>query len=274
MNEEVIPIVTENDTTPSLGDAANRYITEIQSGKNGTSSQELVRLIRWFGKDQPVSALAPNDIEKYAGSISPSDKDFDNRLAQVRSFLAFVKKKGWSKTNLAVHIKVKKAKSKSSSKVLKYDAVEMTRQGYESLEREIEELKEERVRVTEEIRKAAADKDFRENAPLQAARERKGIIEGKLLELGATLNSAEIIGEHNGNGKKIGIGDCIICRDLSTGEKVRYTLVSPREVNALKGKISNVSPIGKALVGCELGEKVEVTIPAGTICYEIIDIER
>lgn len=260
---------------PSIGEAITIYTAGKQPKGGVINRQELLRFQRWFGKERQFEAIAPAEVEKYSESFSPSEKDFEERLKQIRTFLAFVKKKGWCATNLSVHIKVKKAKTRPGAKALaKLDAVAMTKEGYASLEEEIAELKEERIRVTEEIRKAAADKDFRENAPLHAARERKGIIEGKLMELETTLKAAVIQGDSGSNGQKVSIGDCVVCCDMSTGKEVKYTLVSPREVNPLKGKISNVSPIGKALIGRDKGDEVEIKVPVGSIRYEIKSIER
>ncbi len=124
------------------------------------------------------------------------------------------------------------------------------------------------------MRRAAADKDFRENAPLEAAREEHGQIEGRIRELEGTLKSAIVIDEKEKVTPKVSIGDSIILRDLASGEVLSYMLVSPREVDPTKGKISSLSPIGRAIIGQSQGEIVEVTVPAGKLRYQIKQIER
>ena len=124
------------------------------------------------------------------------------------------------------------------------------------------------------MRRAAADKDFRENAPLEAAREEHGRIEGRIRELEGTLKSADVIDEKEKVTPKVSIGDSIILRDLASGEELSYMLVSPREVDPTKGRISNLSPIGKAVIGQSQGRVIEVTVPAGKLRYQIKQIKR
>jgi transcription elongation factor GreA len=119
----------------------------------------------------------------------------------------------------------------------------------------------------------ATDKDFRENAPLQAAREERGHLEGRIRELERALKSVNIVGENRNVSLQITIGDSVVLRDPA-GEELRYTLVGPREVDPSKGKISTVSPIGKAIIGRRQGEVVEVTTPAGKVRYQIRQVER
>lgn len=94
------------------------------------------------------------------------------------------------------------------------------------------------------------------------------------MELEETLKSAVIIDEKRQNTLKVGVGDSVVLRDLDSGEELRYTLVSPREVDPVRGKISSASPIGQAIIGGGQGETVEVVAPAGKLRYQIKQIER
>ena len=215
-------------------------------------------------------------MANYAEQLSLSDTDYMKKLEMVKTFLVHAKKKGWSRTNLAIHLKARKGKTKQSTRTRKASSerVRLTRQGYAALEDEINNLKSKSLQVIEEIRRAAADKDFRENAPLQAAREQRGQIEGRIMELETTLKSAVIIDEAEKSALKVGIGDSVVLHDLASGEELRYTLVNPREVDASKGRISGVSPIGRAIVGRGQGETVEITVPAGKLRYQIKNVEH
>ena len=150
----------------------------------------------------------------------------------------------------------------------------MTQQGYDELKNELAALLSKRPEAIDEMRRAAADKDFRENAPLDAAKERRGHLEGRIMELEETLSSAVTIDGKREGTLKVGLGDSIVLEDLVSGEELRYTLVSPREVDPAKGKISGASPIGRATIGKGEGEAVEVTVPAGRLRYRIKQIEH
>jgi len=150
----------------------------------------------------------------------------------------------------------------------------LTRQGYAALEAELAVLKSKRFQAIDEIRKAAADKDFRENAPLEAAREQRGHLEGKIMELEEALKSATLIDGKQKAALKVSIGCSVILCDMASGEESSYTLVSPREVDPTRGKISTISPIGKAIVTQEQGKIVEVITPAGKLQYQVKQIEH
>jgi len=217
-------------------------------------------------------------VANYAERLSSSDTDYEKKLELIRAFLAYAKKEGWSKVNPAAHLKTKKAKTRmpSSSKRNLPETVSLTSQGHAEMKAELAALQEQRAQAIDEIRKAAADKDFRENAPLEAARERRGHLEGRIKELEVVLKSAVIIGEGEKPKAelKVNIGDRIVLCDLASGEELCYTIVSPREVNPTKGKISSVSPIGRAVIGQGTGTVVEVSVPAGKLRYEVKRVER
>jgi len=260
----------------SLGEAASRFLVDLPSREREPSQQEIYRFVRWFAGERPLAGLTAAEIANYAERLSLSDTDYVKKLELVRAFLAYAKKKGWSKTNLAIHLKSKKGKSRlrSSSRQGSSETIFLTRQGYAELEAELAALQSKRPEAIDEMRRAAADKDFRENAPLQAAREQRGQLEGRIMELEETLKSAVVIDEKEKTTINIGIGDSIILYDLDSGEELRYTLVDSREVDPASGKISNASPIGQAVIGGSEGEIVEIAVPAGKLRYQIKQVER
>jgi transcription elongation factor GreA len=154
------------------------------------------------------------------------------------------------------------------------EAVTLTRQRYEEIETELANLKKRSRELISEIQRAAADKDFRENAPLAAAREERGHVEGRIKELQETLKSARVLEYKKHPTLKTGVGDTIVLNDLSSGEELSYMIVDPREVDPNRGKISIASPMGKALMGRRNGDTVEITVRAGKLRYRIERIER
>ncbi|MFC1934000.1 GreA/GreB family elongation factor [Chloroflexota bacterium] len=257
--------------TLSLGEAASRFLADLPSGERGSSQQEVNKFVRWFGRERPFAGLTAAGLDKYAKQLSLSDTDYMVKLELIRAFLVYAKKKGWSKTNLAIHLKAGKGKSrlKISSRRNLPETIFLTKQGYAELEAELATLQSKRAESIDEVRRAAADKDFRENAPLEAAREQRGLLEGRIMELEEAVKVAVIIDGEEREALRVGIGDSIILLDLDSGEELRYTLVSPREVDPTRGKISSVSPIGRAVMAKSEGEIVEVAVPAGKLRYRV-----
>ena len=260
----------------SLGEAASCFLVSLPPEAREVSQQEVYRFARWYGWERPFAELTAPNVANYAEQVSLSDADYTKKLELVRAFLVYAKKEGWSKSNLAIHLRLKKVKP--SSRILSRqglpEAISLTKQGYAELEAELDSLKCKRPQAIEEMRRAAADKDFRENAPLGAAREQRGQLEGRIKELEETLKLATVIDDKPKGTSKVSVGASIVLRDLASGEELRYMLVNPKEVDPTKGKVSSASPIGKAVIGRSQGEVVEVTAPVGKLRYQIKQVER
>ena len=260
----------------SLGQAVSYFLDSLPPEERGSSQQEVYKFIRWFGRERLFAGLTAAEVANYAERLSLSDTDYMRKLELIRAFLVYAKKKGWNKTNLAAHLKARKGKTRprSTSRQRSLETVFLTQQGYADLEAELAVLQSKRSEAIDEIRRAAADKDFRENVPLEAAREQRGQLEGRILKLEATLKSAVVMDEKRNATLRVSIGDSVILRDLDSGEEMRYTLVSPREVDPTRGKVSSASPIGQAVIGRGQGEIVEVVAPAGKLRYQIKQVEH
>ncbi len=265
--------IAENCT---LGEAATKFLISLPSDKRPKAQQEVNKFVRWYGEKRLINGLTVPEVSNYAEQINSTATDPAEKLEPVKDFLTYANKQGLARTKLATHIKFKKTISKvpQASRRQTGENISLTAQGYAELEAELTTLKNERPRVVEELRRAAADKDFRENAPLEAAREYQGHLEARIRELEASLKKATVIDEKQVAGHKIGLGDTVVLRDLTSGEEAIYMLVDAREANPAKGKISKVSPIGRAILGHTKGDSVEVTAPAGALPYKIEDIKQ
>jgi len=260
----------------SLEEAAGKFLARLTAEEREVSQPEVYKFVRWFGRERALASLSAREVANYAERLSLSDTDYGRKLDRLRAFLTHSKKTGWSKANLAVYLKTKKTKDRSVPLARQGlpEVIELTSQGYAGLENELNALKNKRPELIDQIRRAAADKDFRENAPLAAAREQRGHLEGRIRELEETFKAARIIDEKLKSGLKSSIGDRLVVQDLASGEELRYRIVSPREVDPTQGKISSVSPLGRALIGRGEGETVEVAVPAGRLRYQIKRIEH
>lgn len=149
----------------------------------------------------------------------------------------------------------------------------ITRQGYERLKSELGRLeKMERPAVVKAIAEARAHGDLSENAEYTAAKERQSLIEGKIQNLHHKLSTSEIVDCRNLTCDRIIFGAVVALTDLESGVLARYQLVGPYESDAAQGRISVTAPLGRALIGKEVGDEVLVTTPGGTRNFEITDI--
>jgi len=258
--------VGDIEHNPTLAEVADAFLSHLPPEERGEIQAEISKFIRWLGSSRQVKDISPVDVASYGEQIIPS------AAKPIKSFLTYIKKQGSSNTNLAPHLKAKKSSAKTVA-VWQGSQIQatLTAQGYAKLEKELASLKNQRPQVIEEMQKAAADKDFRENAPLAAAREQKAHLDGRIKEIEAILNQAKIIKEGQAI-SKAKFGDTVVLRDLSSGKEFSYTLVDPREANPAKGKLSVASPLGKAILNKERGQTVEVAAPAGTFCCRIENI--
>ena len=151
--------------------------------------------------------------------------------------------------------------------------IPMTRESYESLMQEVKRLKsKERPKIVEEIARAREHGDLSENAEYDAAKEKQGLLEGRIKDLGSKLANAQIIDTSKAKPGRVVFGATVCLEDSDTGEKVTYRIVGADEADIKQKKISVNAPIARALIGRETGDLVEVEIPAGEKEYAILDV--
>jgi len=201
-------------------------------------------------------------------------------LLPVKEFLGYLKNEGWIQTGLASHLRVPRtrrvAPRQGGGQSAATEASYLSKEGFKRLEVQLEGLKEERVSVVEDIKRAMADKDFRENAPLDAAKERQGIIESRIRELEAGLAGTQILTKDTTEQvrQKAKVGSKVSLKDLASGKQITYTLVDAREADVSSGRISTVSPVGQALLERAAGDEVTINVPRGTLRYTVQKVVR
>jgi len=148
-----------------------------------------------------------------------------------------------------------------------------TEEGLKKLKEELHFLKtKERASVTKQIAEARDKGDLSENAEYDAAREAQGMLEARIAKLEDTLSNARLRDASSLDASKVSILTKVKIKNSKTKQVVEYTLVTQSEANLKEGKISVDSPIGKGLMGKKVGDKVDVTVPAGIIPFEIMAI--
>lgn len=157
--------------------------------------------------------------------------------------------------------------------VMKEKDVMLTVSGLKQLEEELEQLKTvKRRQVAERIKQAIEFGDISENSEYEDAKNEQAFIEGRILTLEKMLRNAKIIDDENLGNEIVSLGSKVLLKDLEFGDVLEYTIVGSVEADPDANKISNESPVGKAILGQPKGSVVEVTVPAGVLKYEIIDI--
>ncbi len=261
----------------SLSEAADRFAVGSKKDSRAFSGVEVGRFIRWYGADRPLAQLRGHQISLYADVLGPATPDASRRADQVRAFLAFLKKDELTPSNLASHLRLRKTSRTNKARAVEVarsteEATTLTREGLAALQAELEDLKGQRLVVREDIRLAMGDKDFKENSPLDAAKDRQGHIEARIRDLESILKRASVVEEGAQNGR-VRVGSTVVVKDLSKDVLMRYTIVGPMESRAVEGKISSVSPVGKALLECGVGDEVQVSVPAGVIRFRVEEVE-
>ena len=267
-------------TSTPLHDALLEFLSSRKDERRRQAQPELSRFVRWYGRDRMTASLLPVELEQYAQrGIAANSTNATERLELVREFLAFIYRKKYSDHNLATHVRLRKAKAiaRPSRSGASSTAVQFTAEGLARLTQELENLKAQRQDVATEIQRAAADKDVRENAPLEAARERQGLLEARIRELETSLKGAVTLdaGDEQGASrvaKQVKLGAKVVLRDTVSGSETTYQIVGAREASPLEGKLSTESPVGKALLQRREGDEVKVTAPRGMITYVIASI--
>ncbi len=151
----------------------------------------------------------------------------------------------------------------------------LTEEGLKALEEELQDLKvNRRKEVAQKIKEAREQGDLSENAEYDAAKEEQRDIELRIEEIDKILKNAELVVDDDIDSSVINIGCTVKIKDLEFNEEMEYKIVGSTEANSLKGKISNESPVGKALIGAKKGQTVEVEAPLGVLKYKILEITK
>jgi transcription elongation factor GreA len=261
----------------NMAEIVSIYLSSQAASIDPDAKQELNRFGRSLGWERTVAGLMPHDVASYAEGVVAAGGDAAGRLTPIKVFLAYVKKKGHSEHSLAPHVKLPRASTRGNVPKggVGFERIHMTTSGIDALHQEMVGLKGQREKIIDSIRIAAADKDFKENAPLDAAREQQGKSEGRIKEIEEMLRrvveldrSDPGVSQENG----IRVGASVVLRNLGSGADVKCTLVDSAEANPMEGKISVVSPLGQAVVGKFRGDDVVVQAPKGEMRYRITSI--
>ncbi|MBP7892613.1 MAG: transcription elongation factor GreA [Firmicutes bacterium] len=151
----------------------------------------------------------------------------------------------------------------------------LTPEGLMNLEKELEYLRSTKRReVADRIKQAIEFGDITDNSEYEDAKNEQAFVEGRIATLEKMLRNARLIEGPDGDHDEVAVGSRVILKDLDLGDVEEYTIVGSAEANPSKQRISNESPVGRAVLGKAVGSVVEVLVPAGTVKYQVLQIAR
>ncbi|MHB8575949.1 MAG: transcription elongation factor GreA [Dehalococcoidia bacterium] len=256
----------------SLGEAAAKYVATLNADATRDAQPAVNRFVQWFGAEKRVADLRGPDIERFVEESAGRGGSQGRRIETVRPFLVYLRSTGQTEINLSAAMKIRRSDTEAGV-AERADQVQMTREGHEALTRELEELIDQRPIIAEALKEAMADKDFRENSPLDAARDQQAHVEAAIRRVQQLLKHAVIVDKDSGTNGVARVGSFVVVRDVKSAQTTRYHLVSPSEVNLKERKISVASPVGKALMDHVQGDEVTVHVPAGVLQLRVEAVE-
>ncbi len=261
-------------TTVTVREVAGRFASSLKGEERQVQLQELNKFVRDFDQFD-IARLTAEIVEKYQEGQERSGAD-SRRLEPIKSFLAFAHKHGFTDINYGKFIRIRRANGRGSARGGSAERVEkpqhelLTAEGFKRLQEELDTLiNVKRPEIARDLFEARIDKDFRENAPFDAAKQHQAEVEARIRQLQAILARAEIIDEGRRIADRIVLGVRVTIRDIVEDDVIEYTLVSPNEANPREGRISVASPVGRAVMDRRQGDEIEVDAPAGKVRYRI-----
>jgi len=151
----------------------------------------------------------------------------------------------------------------------------LTVEGLKKLEEELEQLKSIRRReVAGRIKQAIEFGDISENSEYEDAKNEQAFIEGSIMALEKKLRNARVIDSNDVDVATVSVGSTVRIKEMSSGEELEYSIVGSVEADPMKNKISNESPVGKALLGHSIDDVVAINVPVGVIKYKVLNISK
>lgn len=275
----------EDTVKTLLGEALAKYIgTNKSTNKTDTRrnmEQELSRFVRWCGSKRTAGSLTALEIEEYCGATEAGGALVSDRIGITKKFLTYLHRENYTDYNLGIYAKPRRTNRISKIRALQTKKMpvtsQLTSEGYQQLLQDLTDLKAGRSKISEDIRRAAATKDFKENAPLDAAREQQAQAESRIRELEITLKGAKLLqGTRNSKSSKrtVSLGSHVVLKHAKTKQELSYMLVESREADPSAGKLSASSPVGHAIINHSRGDHVSVKTPGGTVEYILTKVNN
>ncbi len=251
-------------------------------------ASRLRRFVTWCGVSTSLESVQPFKIEEFLAAQMNTSTPPRSYIPALKSFFGFAAQQGVLATDPMKVVRLPRGAGGTPRKatisvspaarpapVREQDVVYVSRTQRESMQAELDRLRnEERHRVSQMLHDAIKDGDLSENAAYDDAKMRQGLLEARIRELEAKLRNVELIEDQDRSGSGVAVGSRVKLEEVASGDLIDYQVVGPEETDPRAGKISHLSPVGRAIMGKAAGEQVEVTTPAGSMRYRVVAVEQ
>lgn len=264
------------ETQQTIGDLYTDYVESLKPEVRVTEGMYVRQFCEFVGFECRITLLTGSRVDSFVEQrISDTDPNAPERVQALKRWFQHLKKQGHVETNYGARVRLRRqvARGRGSATPrlsLSEQPIEMTEEGIERLQAELSNLEAEHPQLKGDVARAMEDKDFRENAPLDAAREALAFNESRARSLRASLKRA-VVAEGGVDGRA-SLGATVKVTRMEAGTEHTYVLVSPQEANARESRISVESPVGAKLLGRAAGDEVIIDVPSGTLHLRIDDV--
>ncbi len=276
MWEEAREAKRKNRKTSSRAVPAKRTVFELDEG----ARQAINRFLSHVGPATPIVELNPNGIERFQQIMGDNTTDLESKLRPVKEFLRYCwKEREWCEQNLGNHLKIKRSaggvRTTGNFTHEEAETFEMTAEGLEHLKRELSEAEARMPDLIQAVAAAREDKDIRENAPLEAAREQQERLSSRIDELRYQIDRAVVREAADTGRAQIGSLVTVVVVDsegAEQGQSKEYTLVGTTQANAAERRISVDSPLGRGLLDQQANRVIEIDAPSGRKRFKLVSV--
>ncbi len=256
----------------SAAEASDHFLNSLGPDKARDERPAIKLFVAWLGGERSMGDLTGETVAAY---VEQQTEGNGPALEPLRAFLAYSSRMTFTEEDLVPHLHIggdgDAGGGRRSDTDFGGDGYQITIEGVAALEQELTELKGRRPAIAESLRTAMQDKDFRENAPLDAARDEQAHLEAHIREIEDQLRHAVIIDRDTKAGRA-DVGSTVKVLHLESSREQTFLLVSPAEVDPTNGKISVESPFGAAIINHVPGDEITVHAPAGAQQLRVLEV--
>jgi transcription elongation factor GreA len=253
-------------------------------------ASRLRKFVTWCGISTSVEAVQPFKVEEFLAGQMNTSLPPRNYMAALKAFFGFAVQQGALAADPMKAVRLPRGAGGATKKAAsaptpvrarpthptrdRDDIVYVSREQRTLMQQDLDRLRnEERHKVSQMLHDAIKDGDLSENAAYDDAKMRQGLLEARIRELEAKLRNVELIEDQDHSSGAVAVGSKVRLVELETGDNIDYQVVGPEETNPRAGKISHLSPVGRAIMGKAPGEEVEVATPAGAMRYRVETVD-
>jgi transcription elongation factor GreA len=260
----------------TLAEALSEYLETLKPEQRRLQEAYVRKYVDAAGGSHLARDLSGARVESYSeAQIKASDPNAPDRVAALKAWFQFLKKKDYTTGNYGINVRARKMPGRAApASATRRDEtpVEMTADGIAILQKEQQDLEAQKAELVKAIEIARSDGDLRENAPYHAAREALAFAEQRFKRIEESLRRA-VVADSLDDGKAA-VGSTVSVVNVEEDKRFEYQLVSAREANAADRKISIESPVGKQLLGRRAGDEVAVSTPRGEVKFRVERVDR